>query len=644
MMTRPALLRWQEAERRLPAILVALAALLRLWRLNLAEYRGDDDDMVTAATQALQHGWLQAHGLISSIPIDNGPVAMWLLMLPLAITSSLVVAQVWVALLNIGAVALCYQVVRTTWNRQLALVVTALFTVSPWAVMYSRRLWITAFDAPLALLAFWLLLRWLRLGGNVSAGSTASEAPRPLATGPAATGKLIAFPTDRMAPSWRRTGQRYLPALLCGLAFSAFFQSHIVPIGEMVTLLLVFLLFFRSLGIRRILLCLSTLAITLAPYVLTTVLPALGKSVAGQQARHPGVDLQSWYDFGNLVTGRGYQSIAPQGSRLLDATSLPFTALDWLAVAFLVVGCVATLIGVARAIAARDRFAAGRGVIVLLWSLIPPLGLMVHLVEVHPYYFVVSMPAIYVLEGCGICTVAALVNDTLPRLQARLLASGATGVLLVAQLALAVPFFAVIPEFWSGADYGLPQQDTVDLAATAVALANGTLAVVGGYDHDIDYTLYSTLQREYPGARYADDRGILEYATSGPALLYLTTDDRSWEASTLLQQFAANEVTTAQLPGEGRTYRFFQPPLSALEAWVQRVAPAFPAPEQFGTAAQLTGGAVQPELDLGRPGWRRQRNCRLARDRLQLAADDEPVSGLTERVTFARGLATSTKM
>jgi len=100
-------------------------------------------------------------------------------MLPLAITSSLVVAQVWVALLNIGAVALCYQVVRTTWNRQLALVVTALFAVSPWAVMYSRRLWITAFDAPLALLAFWLLLRWLRLGGNVSAGSTASRSCSP---------------------------------------------------------------------------------------------------------------------------------------------------------------------------------------------------------------------------------------------------------------------------------------------------------------------------------------------------------------------------------------------------------------------------------------------------------------------------------
>ncbi|HEV7213974.1 MAG TPA: hypothetical protein VGP33_02535, partial [Chloroflexota bacterium] len=320
----PAPPRWREAARWLPLALVGLAAMLRLLRLNLAEYRGDDDDMVTAATQALQHGWLQAHGLISSIPIDNGPVAMWLLMLPLAFTSSLLVAQVWVALLNIGSVALCYQVVRTTWDRPLATIATALFAVSPWAVMYSRRLWITAFDAPLALLAFWLLLRWLRLtnASPVGNGSPGAESDR---TAPTPTDNLIAFPTERMAPTWQRTARRYLPALLCGLAFSAFFQAHVVPMGEAVTLLLVFLLFFRAFGARRILICLAALAITLSPYVLTTVLPAFGQSVAGQQARRPGVDLQSWYDFANLVTGRGYQSIAPQGSRLLDATALPFT-------------------------------------------------------------------------------------------------------------------------------------------------------------------------------------------------------------------------------------------------------------------------------------------------------------------------------
>lgn len=632
---------WRRAERWLPALLVGLAALLRLLRLNLAEYRGDDDDMVTAATQALHQGWLQAHGLISSIPIDNGPIAMWLLMLPLAVTSSLLVAQVWVALLNIGSVALCYHAVRTTWNRPLALVTTALFAVSPWAVIYSRRLWITAFDAPLALVAFWMLLRWLRLARPSVAG-TGATAVRFDAVPPMPTDNLIEFPAERLAPSWQRTARRYLPALLCGLAFSAFFQAHVVPMGEVVTLLLVFLLFFRAFGVRRILLCLATLAITIAPYVLTTVLPALGKSVAGQQARHPGVDLQSWYYFGNLVTGRGYQSIAPQGSRLLDATALPFTLLDWLAVGFLVLGSAVTAIGVGRALVARDRHGAAPGAVVLLWALIPPLGLMVHLVEVHPYYFVVSMPAIYILEGAGLLAAATFLARVLPAVQAQALALGVTGLLLASQLLLAVPFFAVIPEVWSGADYGLPLQDTVDLAAAARTFAGNSLAVVGGYDHDVDYTLYSTLGRRFPGARYADDRGILEYAASGPPLLYLTTDDRSWEARTLLQQFAGSMVTTARLPGEGHLYRFFRPSVAAMQTYVRRVAPPFPAPQQFGDAAQLLGAAVRPAA----PGdsARVLLNWRLLRDptqpmvmRLELTGSDGYVWTSTAAVSYPAG-------
>lgn len=622
-------------------MLVGLAAVLRLLRLSLAEYRGDDDDMVTAATQALQHGWLQAHGLISSIPIDNGPVAMWLLMLPLAVTSNLLVAQVWVALLNIGSIALCYHVVRTTWNRPVALIATALFAVSPWAVMYSRRLWITAFDAPLALLAFWLLLRWLRPANPSPVGRGAADAGLDGTTA-IPTDNLIEFPPERMAPSWQRTARRYLPALLCGLAFSASFQAHVVPMGEAVTLLLVFLLFSRAFGLRRILLCLATLAITMAPYVLTTVLPALGKSIAGQQARRPSVDLQSWYYFGNLVTGRGYQSIAPQGSRLLDATALPFTVLDWLAVGFLVLGSVMTAISVGRALATRDRYAAGRGAILLLWALIPPLGLMVHLVEVHPYYFVVSMPAIYILEGSGVLAAAAFVARIAPTLPAQALAFGVTGLLLASQALLAVPFLAVIPEFWSGADYGLPLQDTVELAMTARTLAGNTLAVVGGYDHDIDYTLYSTLSRQFPGARYADDRGILEYAASDPPLLYLTTHDHSWEARTLRQQFASSEVTTARLPGEGRVFRFFRPPAGALQAYVQRAAPQFQTPQQFADAAQLLGAAVQPAA----PGGSAQvlLNWRLLRDpaqplvmRLDLTGSDGYVWTSTAAVSYPAG-------
>ncbi|HEV7214825.1 MAG TPA: hypothetical protein VGP33_06835, partial [Chloroflexota bacterium] len=295
-----------------------------------------------------------------------------------------------------------------------------------------------------------------------------------------------------------------------------------------------------------------------------------------------------------------------------------------------------------RALIARDRYVAGRGAILLLWALIPPLGLMVHLVEVHPYYFVVSMPAIYILEGAGVLAAATFVGRRAPAVPAQLLASGVTGLLLASQLLLAVPFFAVIPEVWSGADYGLPLQDTVDLASAARTLAGNTLAVVGGYDHDIDYTLYSTLGRQFAGARYADDRGIMEYAASGQPLLYLTTDDSSWEASTLRQQFAGSIVSSVQLPGEGRVYRFFRPQPAALRAYAQRLAPPFQTPQQFGDAAELLGAAVQPAA----PGGSAQvlLNWRLLRDpaqplvmRLDLTGGDGYVWTSTAAVSYPAG-------
>jgi len=294
------------------------------------------------------------------------------------------------------------------------------------------------------------------------------------------------------------------------------------------------------------------------------------------------------------------------------------------------------------AIWTHDHMTAARGATLLLWALIPPLGLMVHLVEIHPYYFVVAMPAVYILEGCGVLAVARLLARQSRRLRASALAAGATGLLVASQLALAVPFFAVLPEFWQGADYGLPLQTTLKLTATARSLAAGTLVVVGGYDHDIDETLYSTLSRAFPGARYADDRGILEYAASGPALLYLTTDDRSWEATMLRDRFAGSQVAQVQLPGEGRTFRFFRPSASAMLAWVRQVAPALKTPAPFGTAAELTGAAVQGAV----PGtsahvvldWRLlQEPAQPLLMRLELTGNDGYVWTSTDAVSYPAG-------
>jgi len=595
--------------------------VLRLARIDLAEYRGDDDDMVTASVHALAQGWLQSHGLISSIPIDNGPVAMWLLLLPLAITSSLLLAQVWVALLNVASVACCYYFVQGVWGRRLAVIATALYAVSPWAVIYSRRLWITAFDMPLALLAFWSFYRWLRAGPAWRAAIASGGGPAKLVAFPRPA--LIAPPPPRARTAsvdWpgedaepvrisnpptnrdRSALREYLAALLCGLAFSAFFQAHVVPMGQLVTLLAALMLFRRAVSWRATLVCLSTLAVTMAPYVVTTVLPALSRTLSGQQARHPAIGDLSWYFFGHLVTGRGYQSITPQASRLLDATSPLFTALDWLAVFCLAVGVAASLLACVRAVRSGEHYSAACKGVLLLWALVPPAGLTVQLVDVHPYYFVTSMPAIYILEAVGMLALGSSFTRIVPPfpwstawLRAHVTRGAAPAALIVlGQLILAVPFFVVLPEYWSAADYGLPLRYTQQLVADARAFARGGKVVVGGFDHDVDYTLYSTLRRSYSGARYADDRGILEYATAGAPVTYLTTNDMSWTATELRANFANAQLKVWKLSGEGKTLRIIQPGGEAMRDWVRRLAVPFKAPLPFSDVAEVDGAAVQP--------------------------------------------------
>ncbi len=578
---------------------ITVAACLRLFRLDYAEYRGDDDDMVNAAVNALHQGWLQSHGLISSIPIDNGPVAMWLLMVPLATTNSLLAAGVFVALLNVATVIGLYIAVRRLWGTPLALLATILFAVNPWAVTYARRLWITAFDAPLALLALWALLAFLQ---SMQPAATGADSPPP----PMSPG-ILRFPVIR----GQRDRGRWRPfafAVLSGLALSAFFQAHVVPMGEIVAVVLSLLLFWRLLRMWPTLLALAVLAVTMAPYVFTTVIPALSKTLAGQQARQPVVDTLSWLFYGHLVTGLGYQSIQPEGSRILDATAGLFTAIDWLAVVLLVAGFAAALVTSVRAVRGGHRFEGASYALLLLWCAIPPLGLMVHLVDVHPYYFVVTMPWTFVIEAIGARTVGHGIAQLVHRLRHRdaLVPVGAgrwrpaalslVAVVSAAQLALAVPFFAVLGEVWTGADYGLPLSYTQQIVqrAQAIATAGGVdrAIVVGGYDHDVHYTVYSALHRAYPQARYADDRDILLYSLDGSQpVVYVTTDDRAWLTQILLRNFASAQAYNLALPGEGVHYRIFEPDARAISTWMQTQASGA-THWRFGDLAEVTATRI----------------------------------------------------
>jgi 4-amino-4-deoxy-L-arabinose transferase-like glycosyltransferase len=122
------------------ALVTVLAAVLRLWRVDLAPLRYDDVDVLSRARDVLWHG-LTATGPMTSWGVPDPPGSVYLLLPAVLHTSSAAAGVVWVGLLNVLAVALTYLLARRYLGPRVALVAGLLFAANPWAVYYSRRSW-----------------------------------------------------------------------------------------------------------------------------------------------------------------------------------------------------------------------------------------------------------------------------------------------------------------------------------------------------------------------------------------------------------------------------------------------------------------------------------------------------------------------
>lgn len=135
----------------LGAVLV-LAAWLRFDSLDQAEFLWDQAEISRWALNMGQQGDLTWIGPWSSTRLDTFPGAIWLLSIPYAISTNPVIATGFVAAINLLTVIGSYILVRSWFGRPAALVATLLFAVSPWAVIYSRKIWHTELLPPFVLL------------------------------------------------------------------------------------------------------------------------------------------------------------------------------------------------------------------------------------------------------------------------------------------------------------------------------------------------------------------------------------------------------------------------------------------------------------------------------------------------------------
>src|SRR5258708_20238637 len=133
---RPSALEWA-----LLAAIVILAAVLRLGWPGVVEFKRDEANL-SVLTLDLVHGRnFPLLGIDSSVGIRNAPMNVYALVPPYFLSINPVLATEYVGLLNVIAVLLVYGLARRYYGVMPAVVAGLLYAVSPWADIYSRKIW-----------------------------------------------------------------------------------------------------------------------------------------------------------------------------------------------------------------------------------------------------------------------------------------------------------------------------------------------------------------------------------------------------------------------------------------------------------------------------------------------------------------------
>lgn len=129
--------------RRELALLLAillLAAVVRLARPDLTEFKADEGRLLTAAL-TMSDGQFALRGISSSVGLPNAPMSVWLYALPLVVWSHPYAATLFTGLLGVVAVGGVYWLARRYWGIGAAVCAATMLAVSPWAIVFSRKIW-----------------------------------------------------------------------------------------------------------------------------------------------------------------------------------------------------------------------------------------------------------------------------------------------------------------------------------------------------------------------------------------------------------------------------------------------------------------------------------------------------------------------
>jgi hypothetical protein len=119
---------------------LALFFILRFSDAGLIEFKNDE-------YTALKYAYLNIHhkialvGLVSSTGLSNPPFFIYLLSIPVLLSTDPILITSFVNALNACAIVMLYFFIKKWFNKNIAIITTLLAASAPWAILYSRKIW-----------------------------------------------------------------------------------------------------------------------------------------------------------------------------------------------------------------------------------------------------------------------------------------------------------------------------------------------------------------------------------------------------------------------------------------------------------------------------------------------------------------------
>jgi hypothetical protein len=550
--------------------ILALALWLRWDRLDYAEFGNDQASSLGRASDFATQGSFPVYGEITSVGARQGPVEIWTLAVPAALSRDPRVATGFVGLLQVLAVLGTYLFAARYFGRAPGLVAAALFATNPWAVNYGRKIWPDDLMPLFALLFF---------------------------------SALFAAVVQR---------RRLFLGLAClWLATLALIHPASVLFAPLLGLVL--LVFWRRLGLKALLLGVALSLLLASPFLyydsqhgFTSVRTYLGVGTATGAS----IDLESLKMIATLATAQyfpGMMGVSYRGSwSLPDLTPQNEVSL-WLLYAGLAYCLVRLSIWLWRRRPAGDAWE--KYALLGLWFAVPVLVSLRHANSYYPNYFQIVYPIQFVLIALALTAPRALLGRfRLPSRRYLQLSANALALVVAAWLCLSnVYFFRTyldgIVSAGPQGPYGVPlifSQQAVDTArALSPRAADGTVYVQANLQRQtLDYLARPDLQLRLVEP---PDTVLLPPNLDKDLVLMLGADDaapgRPYDlvrdgASRLkrLRGLGFEEIpgTAVAGPDGHYYYRFFCLPAGKSQTVLHSFAPALPA-SQLANGARLQG-------------------------------------------------------